>query len=179
MKKFMIGYRWLDEKQTFRPQHYVLGYGANARDAIERFVANREVGDWRAAHCQRQSLPVVDRGIDNAIAGYRIVAIDERNMFQIAAPGIGLCADDAPRFSGVSRFFAMRRFSIFPVEHFRDAFAGSVDFEPANQFAREDVAFQFIARSPRYTDETEFCGIFFRYGASTLETFEHGRFFKH
>ena len=40
MKKFMIGYRWLDEKQTFRPQHYVLGYGTDARNAIDRFVAN-------------------------------------------------------------------------------------------------------------------------------------------
>ena len=40
MKKFMIGYRWLDEKQTFEPQHYVVGYGSDACDAINRFVAN-------------------------------------------------------------------------------------------------------------------------------------------
>ena len=37
MKKFVIGYRWLDEGQTFCPQHYVVGYGINA---IDRFVAN-------------------------------------------------------------------------------------------------------------------------------------------
>ena len=40
MKKFIIGYRWLDEKQTFYPQHYVVGYGINTIDAIDRFVAN-------------------------------------------------------------------------------------------------------------------------------------------
>lgn len=40
MKKFMIGYRWLDEKQTFEPQHYVVGYGVDACDAIDKFVAN-------------------------------------------------------------------------------------------------------------------------------------------
>ena len=40
MKKFIIGYRWLDEKQTFEPQHRVVGYGVNALDAIDRFVAN-------------------------------------------------------------------------------------------------------------------------------------------
>ena len=42
MKKFIIGYRWLDEKQTGRPQHYVVGYGVDANDAIDRFVANCE-----------------------------------------------------------------------------------------------------------------------------------------
>lgn len=40
MRKFIIGYRWLDEKQTFRPQHYVVVYGVNANDAIDRFVEN-------------------------------------------------------------------------------------------------------------------------------------------
>ena len=40
MKKFIIGYRWIDEKQTFEPQHYVVGYGFDACDAISRFVAN-------------------------------------------------------------------------------------------------------------------------------------------
>lgn len=40
MKKYSIGYRWLDEVQTFYPQHYVVGYGVNARDAIDKFVAN-------------------------------------------------------------------------------------------------------------------------------------------
>ena len=40
MKKFIIGYLWLDEKQTFYPQHYVVGYGINAIDAIDRLIAN-------------------------------------------------------------------------------------------------------------------------------------------
>ena len=40
MKKFIIGYRWLDEKQTFEPQHYVVGYGVDALNAIKRFVKN-------------------------------------------------------------------------------------------------------------------------------------------
>ena len=40
MKKFITGYRWLDEKQTFYPQHHVVGYGVNAIDAINKFVAN-------------------------------------------------------------------------------------------------------------------------------------------
>lgn len=40
MKKYSIGYRWLDEPQTYEPQHYVVGYGVDSRDAIDRFVAN-------------------------------------------------------------------------------------------------------------------------------------------
>lgn len=40
MKKFIIGYRWLDEKQTFEPQHYVAGFGVDACDAINRFIQN-------------------------------------------------------------------------------------------------------------------------------------------
>lgn len=28
------------EVQTFYPQHYVVGYGVNSRDAIDKFVAS-------------------------------------------------------------------------------------------------------------------------------------------